>query len=122
MKLAKHKLAKNPRTHGAKKVERSKKHKKTKNIALLDNNDVEMADANEDDQENNSSADENSISMDGEESGKKPAERRLKSKEEKKLIRQLRKKTNIRRNLYKQRKGNFTGKNGPRAINRAVNI
>ncbi len=122
MRLPKHKLAKNPSTHGAHKAtsERTKKHKAYKHISegkVEEINDALMQVAAENSEENNN--DEEQL-MDLAETGS-TNQSRPKTKEEKKAIRELRHKANAARNLYKVRNGNYSGKNGPRAINRGKN-
>jgi hypothetical protein len=103
VRLSKHTLPKGKAQHGQK-LSRTNKHKKD-NIKC---NPTSQAM----DIEHDTKHDSNSVVV-----GTSVAPN-LKSKEDKKLIRSERQKRNVKKNLYKVRNGNCTGKNGPRAINR----
>lgn len=111
VKLPKHKMAKTsaPRQVAGK---RTKKHKmnavsstKAEENSIMEVENEEMIN------------DDGDVSMEGGD-----AARGMKSKEEKKAIREARKKKNHTKNFYKIRAGNCTNRNGPRAINASCNI
>lgn len=91
--------------------QRTLKHKVRNEPSLAVAND-EMEIDNEDDAEEG-----NSMEISASEKLFSKAPVNLKSKEERKATRDTRKKANRTKNFYKIRKGNVTGKNGPRAIN-----
>ena len=122
MRLPKHKLPKNKSTHGAHKaLAKTNKHKayKHQNDSISrPGNVMEVEERAEETTER-----EENEEMDAADTQLTTSNQvRPKTKEEKKQIRDLRKKVNAARNLYKQRNANCSGKNGPRAINRGRNI
>jgi hypothetical protein len=124
MRLPKHRMAK---TKPHKPQKRTSKHKNYKTPSLQGKNDQEMR--TEEDDTNDHQEEENEGSNQKEEGEKMDTQSqstdfpggqlKLKSKEEKEAIRELRHKTNAKHNQWKRKNSNISGKNGPRAINRA---
>jgi hypothetical protein len=120
MRLPKHKMAK---IKAHKPEKRTSKHKNYKIASLPEKseNETDMQeenkpDTNEQNQDNEESNQEEEVDMDTQSA---PGQLKLKSKEEKAAIRQLRHKSNAKHNHWKRKNSNISGKNGPRAINRA---
>lgn len=108
MKLPKHRMDKQPKVV---RKQRTLKHKVRSETSLAVVQE-EMEIDNEGNEDENSAMD---VYLTEKPFSKAPIN--LKSKEERKVIRDTRKKANRTKNFYKIRKGNVTGKNGPRAIN-----
>jgi len=138
MRLPKHKL---PKQKAAQKVQRSNKHKSSRNkvgggdamsVAAEDITDTfketkeskeEQEVSEEVDMEDDEEVDATSVNTEAATAspGRSTLATNLKSKDERSAIRDLRRQKNKKNNLYKIRNGNCSGKNGPRAINRSKN-
>jgi hypothetical protein len=125
MRLPKHRMAK---TKPHKPQKRTSKHKNYKTPSIQGKNEREMEREmhTEEDDTNDHQEEENEESNEKEEgeqmdtqSDAPGGQLKLKSKEEKAAIRELRHKTNAKHNQWKRKNSNISGKNGPRAINRA---
>lgn len=109
MKLPKHRMAKK---QNVKATKRSAKHKVYKHTTNESSDSVSNMDVENEGDEEQSTADAAAQEENASANKSTP-----KTKEEKKAIRQARRKKNFSANFYKVRAGNVTGKNGPRAIN-----
>lgn len=112
MRLPKHKLPKNKPTHAHKVTKRTNKHKVKKSEEIVIPADSMAVEAEEEQSDHEEMEVANQV---------KANIAAPKSKEERQAIREKRRETNAARNEYKRRNSNFSGKNGPRAINRSSN-